>query len=73
MPIPGPVIPPLKTIAVTRRITQRQFADYAGIRYSVVNEVFNGRKFPSPKFVKLACRFFTLSPEELFGSDGAQR
>ena len=64
---------PLKIISALNGVSQRHFARASKLSYGYVTAVYNGRRAPTPEFVKAAEKLLGRTEQELFGSDGAQR
>lgn len=50
-------------------LSQYELAEKAGLKYSTVNRIENGKEYPRPKTVRALAKALKVDPRELMGDD----
>ena len=59
----------LRRLRLEAALTQRELADKAGLAYSTVNKLENGREQPWPTTLRALAAALKVKPKDLLGED----
>lgn len=59
----------LRKLRLNAALTQRELADKAGLAYSTVNKLENGREQPWPTTIRALAKALNVKPRDLLSED----